>query len=73
MNNERIVKEVSMAKYYCCELAFRTATRCLQLFGGYGFCKEYPISQMFVDSRVDSIFAGTSEIMLTIIAREMGL
>ena len=73
MNGENIVKEVSMAKYYCCDLSFRTASRCLQLFGGYGYCKEYPISSLFVDARIDSIFAGTAEIMLTIIAKEMGL
>lgn len=73
MQSQNIVKEVSMAKYYCCELGFRTADRCLQLFGGYGFCEEYPISKMFIDSRVERLYAGTSEVMLNIIAKELGL
>lgn len=73
MANKNVVKEVSMAKYWCCELGHKVADRCLQLFGGYGYCEEYPIAKMFVDSRVDRIFAGTSEVMLTIIARMMGL
>ncbi len=51
----------------------RTASRCLQLFRGYGYCTEYDISRQFVDSRVQSIFGGASEIMKVIIAKEMGL
>jgi acyl-CoA dehydrogenase len=73
MQGKDVVQEVSMAKYWCCELGHQVAGRCLQLFGGYGFCTEYPISRVFVDSRIDTIFAGTSEIMLTIIARNLGL
>jgi acyl-CoA dehydrogenase len=73
MAGKNVVQEVSMAKYWCCELGHRAADRCLQLFGGYGFCEEYPISKLFVDSRVDTIFAGTSEVMLSIIARNLGL
>lgn len=73
MQGKDVVQEVSMAKYWCCELGHRVAGRCLQLFGGYGFCTEYHISKVFVDSRIDTIFAGTSEIMLTIIARNLGL
>lgn len=73
MLGKDVVQEVSMAKYWCCELGHQVAGRCLQLFGGYGFCTEYPISRVFVDSRIDTIFAGTSEIMLTIIARNLGL
>ena len=73
MQGKSIVKEVSMAKYYNCELGNRTADRCLQMFGGYGFCEEYPISKMYVDSRVERLYAGTSEVMLNIIAKELGL
>lgn len=73
IDGKNVVKEVSMAKYYTSELAFRTADRCLQLFGGYGFCAEYPISKMFVDTRVTRLYAGTSEIMLNVIAKELGL
>ncbi len=73
MNAENVVKEVSMAKLWVCEMNFRVASRCLQLFGGYGYCTEYDISRQFVDSRAHSIFAGTSEIMKVIIAKELGL
>ncbi len=68
-----IVKETCMGKYMASELVSRVADRCLQLFGGYGYCVEYPISRAFVDSRINSIYAGTSEIMKIIIAQGMGL
>ena len=73
MAGKKLSKEVSMAKYYCCELAFRTATHCLQLFGGYGVCEEYPIAKQFTDARFLPILAGSSEVQLLIIARELGL
>ncbi len=72
MNNESIVKEVSMAKLWINEMNFRVANRCLQLFGGYGYCTEYDISKQFCDARLFSIVAGTSEVMKGIIAKEMG-
>ncbi len=68
-----VVKEVSMAKYWLSEMNHRAASRCLQLFGGYGYCTEYEISRQFVDSRVQSIFGGASEIMKVVIAKEIGL
>lgn len=73
MTGKKLSKEVSMAKYYCCEMAFRTATRCVQLFGGYGVCEEYPIARQFVDSRFQPILAGSSEVQLLIVAKELGL
>lgn len=73
MAGHNIVQEVSMAKYWCCELGHRAADRCLQLFGGYGYCKEYPISRHFVDSRISTIFAGASEVMFSLVARNLGL
>ncbi len=72
-NKENIIKEVSMAKYWLAEMNFRTANRCLQLFGGYGYCEEYDISKQFCDSRSMSIVAGASEVMKVLIARELGL
>jgi acyl-CoA dehydrogenase len=68
-----IVVEVSMAKYWTAEMAMRVADRCVQLHGGYGYCEEYPIARAWRDTRVLSIFAGTSEIMKVIAARFMGL
>ncbi|MCH2186937.1 acyl-CoA dehydrogenase family protein, partial [Myxococcota bacterium] len=70
---EEIVKEVSMAKWWASDLQKKVATECLQLFGGYGFMDEYPISQDYRDAAVQSIYAGTNEIMKVIIARKMGL
>jgi len=47
------------------------ADGCLQLFGGYGYTSEYPISRAFIDARVQRIYGGTSEVMKEIIARSV--
>jgi len=73
MEGKNIVVDVSMAKYWTTEMASRVADRCMQLFGGYGYCEEYPIARAWRDIRVTRIFAGTNEIMKTIAARFMGL
>ncbi len=73
MEGKNIVVEVSMAKYWTTETASRTADRCLQLHGGYGYCEEYPIARAWRDLRVMQIFAGTNEIMKGIAAKFMGL
>lgn len=73
MAHKNIVQEVSMAKYWVCEMVNRVASKCLQFFGGYGFCSEYEISRIFVDARVQTIYAGTSEVMKMIISRGLGL
>jgi acyl-CoA dehydrogenase len=61
----------SMAKLWCAEKQIETADECLQLHGGYGYMKEYPIARLFVDSRVQKIYGGTSEIMKVLIARSL--
>jgi alkylation response protein AidB-like acyl-CoA dehydrogenase len=63
--------EASMAKYWCSEMLGRIADEGVQLFGGYGFMLEYPISRAYMDARVQRIFAGTTEIMKEIIARSL--
>lgn len=73
MAGKNVVQEVSMAKYWVCEMENRVASRCLQLFGGYGYCKEYEISRLWTDARVQTIYAGTSEVMKLIISRGLGL
>lgn len=60
-----------MAKWWVTERASEVADECLQLFGGYGYMTEYPISRMWVDARVQKIYAGTNEIMKEIIARTL--
>lgn len=61
----------SMAKLWCTDKQVETADECLQLHGGYGYMKEYPISRMFLDSRVQKIYGGTNEIMKLMIARSL--
>lgn len=73
LNGERAVKEVSMAKWWITEMANRVAYHCLQLHGGYGYSEEYPICRDSRDVRIFNIFAGTTEVMKNIVAKEMGL
>ena len=72
MAGKDIVTETCMGKLWVCEMANRVADRCLQLHGGYGYCEEYPISKFWTDGRIQTIFAGTSEVMRMIIARSLG-
>ncbi|MFS8202523.1 acyl-CoA dehydrogenase family protein [Streptomyces sp. CWNU-52B] len=65
--------EAASAKLFCTEVAHRVIDRCLQLHGGYGFMNEYPIARLYADNRVNRIYGGTSEIMKSIIAKNMGL
>ncbi|BBY06856.1 acyl-CoA dehydrogenase family protein [Mycobacterium noviomagense] len=60
-------------KWWTTELQVRTADRCLQLHGGYGYMREYPVARAFVDARIQTIYGGTTEIMKTIIAKDLGL
>jgi acyl-CoA dehydrogenase len=61
----------SMAKYWLTDLVGTITDRCLQLFGGYGYMDEYPISRLYRDARVMRIYAGTNEIMKLLIARSL--
>ena len=63
--------EAAMAKLHGTELQNRATDRCLQLFGGYGFMTEYPIGPAYADARVTTIYGGTSEIMKTIISKDV--
>ena len=71
LKGELDTTEASMAKWWCTEMQFRVADTCLQLFGGYGYMKEYPISRLWADARVQRIYGGTTEIMKEIIGRGM--
>ncbi|PAE23721.1 acyl-CoA dehydrogenase family protein [Bacillus sp. 7894-2] len=68
-----VVTKVSMAKWKLTENARKIAAECMQLHGGYGYMEEYEIARRFRDIPVASIYAGTNEIMKTIIAKNMGL
>jgi acyl-CoA dehydrogenase len=68
-----VVMEASMAKWWTTDLQKRLTGECLQLHGGYGFMLEYPIALDYADAAVQTIYAGTNEIMKVIIARRLGL
>ncbi len=73
VRHDEIVAEVSMAKWWTTDLQKKISSQCLQLHGGYGFMMEYPVATDYADAAVQSIYAGTNEIMKVIIARKMGL
>jgi acyl-CoA dehydrogenase len=73
VRGDDVVAGVSMAKWWTTDLQKRLTGECLQLHGGYGFMSEYPISADYADAAVQSIYAGTNEIMKVIIARKLGL
>lgn len=68
-----LAEDAAMAKWWSTELQKRTIDRCLQLHGGYGYMTESPIAQAYVDSRVTTIYGGTTEIMKEIIGKKLGL
>jgi acyl-CoA dehydrogenase len=72
-NREEVVKEISMVKLFTAEMANRVAYDCVQIHGGYGYMREYPIERFARDVRLFTIGGGTSEIMKEIIAKEMEL
>lgn len=73
MKDENVTAEASMAKWYTTEMQKRHTDECLQFFGGYGYMMEYPIARAYLDARIQTIYAGTTEIMKEIIGRSLGL
>ncbi|RMF72536.1 MAG: acyl-CoA dehydrogenase [Alphaproteobacteria bacterium] len=67
----RCLKEASMAKLFASEMAERVASGAIQVFGGYGYLKDYPVERIYRDVRVTQIYEGTSEIQRLIILREL--
>ena len=70
-NGSRFTKESSMAKLYAGEVGVRVANEAVQIFGGYGFVKDYPVEKFYRDSKLCTIGEGTSEIQRMVIAREL--
>ncbi|HEX2205622.1 MAG TPA: acyl-CoA dehydrogenase family protein [Longimicrobium sp.] len=68
---EKVSRLSSMAKLYASEAAMWVTTQAVQVFGGYGYVKEYPVERLFRDAKVTEIYEGTSEIQRTVIAREL--
>jgi alkylation response protein AidB-like acyl-CoA dehydrogenase len=73
LNGELTAARAARLKWWTTELQVRVADRCLQLHGGYGYMREYPVSRAFVDARIQTIYGGTTEIMKTIVAKDLGL
>ncbi|MFW0794389.1 acyl-CoA dehydrogenase family protein [Gordonia sp. CPCC 205515] len=65
--------DAAQNKWWCTELAKRVIDSCVQLHGGYGYMNEYRVARAYTDSRIQTIFGGTTEIMKDLIGRDMGL
>jgi len=66
-----MTKEAAMAKYYASEVAVRVSTDAVQIFGGYGYTKDFPVEKFYRDSKLCTIGEGTSEIQKLVISREV--
>jgi len=66
-----VTKEAAMAKYYASEVAVKVSTDAVQIFGGYGYTKDFPVEKFYRDSKLCTIGEGTSEIQKTVIARQI--
>ncbi len=74
LNQEKLTaEEAAMAKWWSTEEQLDLITKCLQLHGGYGYMREYPIAKAYMDARVQTIYGGTTEIMKEIIGRSLKL
>jgi alkylation response protein AidB-like acyl-CoA dehydrogenase len=62
-------QQSAMAKLFASEAASRAANHCVQVFGGYGYCKDYPAERLLRDAKITEIYEGTSEIQRLVIAR----
>jgi alkylation response protein AidB-like acyl-CoA dehydrogenase len=69
--NKRATKEASMAKLYASEVGVRVASEAVQIHGGYGYIKDYPVEKFYRDSKICTIGEGTSEIQRLVIARQL--
>jgi alkylation response protein AidB-like acyl-CoA dehydrogenase len=70
-NKQLSAEQAAAAKFWCTELQNKVVDRCLQLHGGYGYMREYPIARAWADSRIQTIYGGTSEIMKEIVGRSI--
>jgi alkylation response protein AidB-like acyl-CoA dehydrogenase len=69
--HELTAEEAAMAKWWTTELQKRVVDACVQLHGGYGYMLEYPIARAYIDTRIQTIYGGTTEIMKEIIGRSL--
>lgn len=69
MNGQKFLKEAAMAKFYSSEVAERVSSMAVDLFGGYGYVKEYPVEKYYRDSKIGKIYEGTTNMQLSTIAK----
>jgi len=67
------IQDAAMIKWWSTENQVRLIDRCLQLHGGYGYMREYSVAKAYLDSRVQTIYGGTTEIMKEIVGRGLGV
>ena len=65
------VKQAAMTKYFVSQVAERVASECVELFGGYGFSKDYPVEKLYRDAKIGRIYEGTSNMQLATIAKHI--
>ena len=68
--DDELTKASAMAKLYCSDVAMAATTEAVQILGGYGYIKEYPVERMMRDAKITQIYEGTNEIQRIVIARE---
>ena len=72
-NHEPYTMDAAMAKLHAAEVASDVTRRCVQLFGGYGYTREYPVERMMRDAKITEIYEGTSEVQRMVIAANLGI
>ncbi len=65
------LKEAAMTKYFVSQVAERVASKCVELHGGYGFVKDYPVEKLYRDAKIGTIYEGTSNMQLATIAKQV--
>ena len=70
-SGKKVIKEASMVKLFCTEMGNRVANSAVQIFGGMGYMKDFPVERFYRDLRLYTIYEGTSEIQRMVIAREL--
>jgi len=69
--NSKVGKDSAMAKLFASDMAMRVTTDCVQLFGGYGYMRDYPIEKYMRDAKITQIYEGTNQIQRSIIANHL--
>ena len=69
--DDELTKASAMAKLYCSDVAMEVTTEAVQILGGYGYIREYPVERMMRDAKITQIYEGTSQIQRLVVARSL--